>query len=60
MRVDLAFPGWAAQATARVVRVEPGDGPVVGLEFVEIDPRVQDRIAGFILAEQARRRRVLG
>ena len=60
VRVELAFPGWQAQATGRVVRVERGDGFTAALEFVEIDPRVQDRIAGFILVEQARRRRVLG
>ncbi|ADU51112.1 type IV pilus assembly PilZ [Thermaerobacter marianensis DSM 12885] len=60
VRVEVEFPGWRARATARVVRVESGDEPVAGLEFVEIDPRVQDRIAGFILAEQARRRWLLG
>ncbi|PZN03678.1 MULTISPECIES: flagellar brake protein [Thermaerobacter] len=60
LRVEMGFPGWVVRATARVVRVEPGAPPAVGLAFVEIDGRLQDRIAGFILNEQARRRRLLG
>ena len=63
VRLQIAFPGgWEVRATGRVVRAEAVEREQheAGVEFVEIDPRLQDRIAGFILAEQARRRRVLG
>lgn len=59
----VSFPGgWEAAARGRVVRIVEGQdgGREYGIQFTEIDPRVQDRIAGFILAEQARRRRLLG
>lgn len=58
----ITFPGgWEVRATGLVVRAgDGGDGCEYGIQFIEIDPRAQDRITGFILAEQARRRRVLG
>lgn len=59
----ILFPGgWEVAARGRVVRAEQGTDaqPEYGIQFIDIDPRAQDRIAGFILAEQARRRRLLG
>lgn len=61
LTVQMAFPGgWAVRATGQVVRTGDGDANEYGIVFVDIDWRLQDRITGFILAEQARRRRLLG
>ena len=61
LRIQLSFPdGWTLLAEGRVVRAHGNGDEGYGIAFVDLDWRLQDRIAGFILAEQARRRRLLG